>query len=351
MAQVGQAEGHDVHIELAELQKAAKQANRLKKLPSEYGHNFGEGLDKALGYFYNVRMDGNKMVGDLQIFESADKSPTHPGMGSHILALASEDKSRVNSSIKFYPGEKYQRDSTGLKIRVSYYNQDSGWVSPLEEYGNVYREIQQLKGCDMVGDGALTEELYSTQDQMLSNLHQIIYDERFPALLETHGEELTVLAEFYHKKESEGLIATFKNFISDKFKTPMDTKPTPEPTLQEKHDALAAELAEFKSGKKKPDPVAPTLQEQFEALQTELEEFKSGKRQPEPAAPTIESALQVQFDALKKEIAELQKGPAAPETRTETTEDPPADPKQRAYSSMPIHQQAIAKGLGEKASA
>ena len=229
MASVGEASGHGVNIELTELNKATLQAQSMSKVPCEFGHNH-EGLGKALGNFMNFRMEGNDMKADLHFLSSADNSPSYPGMAKYILDLASEDKSQVNASIKFERGNYYQRDSSGTKIRVFYYHKKNGWIRPLEEYGKVFLEIKQLKGCDLVSNGALTEKLFSNE-HLYTRLQEIINSEDFLPMLEQHYHEMPQLADFFHQK-SEGPFQKIKSFFTTNKEQPIMKTDSQKPTTQ-----------------------------------------------------------------------------------------------------------------------
>lgn len=319
MAKVGEAKGHGVHIELTELQKAAKQANKMAKVPAEFGHNW-EGLGKGLGNFLNVRIEGDCMLGDLHFLESADSSPVHPGMATYIMELAREDKTRVNSSIKFERGIYYQRDKNGTQIRVYYYDDENGWISPLKEYGKVYQEIKQLIGCDLVSSGALTEKLYSDTD-LYTQFQAILNNPEFRPVLEAHYNEMPLLAEFFDKKSSQGIIQKLKSLFTNH--TEQMSKETPKPTANPEatpdatvDTVVQAELAALRD---QVTALQSTLDSQTPEAQLAAANAKIAELEAKNA-PSVEQ----QLAEAQAKIEELSKAPAAETTSTTTTEDPPA---------------------------
>jgi len=336
MAQVGEAAGHGVHIELAELQKATQQARRMGKVPCEFGHNH-EGLGKSLGNFLNFRMEGNQMKADLQFSSSADNSPSYPGMASYILQLAREDNNQVNASIKFERGNYYQRDGSGTKIRVYYYSKENGWIRPIKEYGNVFLEIKQLRGCDLVSNGALTTKLFSNE-HMYTRLQEIINSAEFLPMLEQHYHEMPQLADFFHQKGEKGVIQKLKSFFNNnnKEQQPMNTdsqKPNPETksTIQEQLSEALDRITQLEAQRN-----AETPQGQLKAAQDRIAELEAQN------GPSVEE----QLAEANAKIKELETTPATETTSTSTsTEDLGEKP---AYLNMSIHQEAIDLGIGKR---
>jgi len=143
-------------VTFAEKQKAG--------VKSHFGHNYNN-LGKMLGRAKNWRVEDGKAKYDLDIYESADKSPGLNGLGTYILELLSEDNKAMMTSIVFKEEYFYQLDSAGQKLKVYYVDKKSGeWVRPNPTLGKVYPQFGQLYSTDLVEEGAATNSMFSIEE-------------------------------------------------------------------------------------------------------------------------------------------------------------------------------------------
>lgn len=183
LCQAGEAKGHGEWLEQEFIDDLVKFSNDnfSEGLPSNYGHNW-DNLGKQLGVIKDIRVDGDKAVGDLHLFESADLSPDVPGVASYVMALAAEDRKALNMSIVFNRKGYYQRNDKGEKITVD-------WAS-IDENNKLYVEFGKLISSDIVDDGAATETLYSKKKP---NQNDGLIDRFFSMFKKESGEKIIAL--------------------------------------------------------------------------------------------------------------------------------------------------------------
>lgn len=150
-------------------------ANKQKEgVKSHFGHNWSnEGM--LLGRAGNWRVEDDKAKYDLTIYQSADKSPKMPGMGSYLLDLMSEDNNAMMNSIVFREQYFYQETKDGQKVKCYYYDKKSdSWIKPNPELGKVYPKLGQLYSTDIVSEGAATNSMFSTIPENESKMQKFI---------------------------------------------------------------------------------------------------------------------------------------------------------------------------------
>ena len=222
MCQVGEALGHGVWLEQEFINDGiayAQKHHTEKGMKARFGHPSmsNETLGTEMGRFKNFRVEGEKMVADLHLFESADLSPTQPGMKKWMLSMAMEDPAAIMCSIVFKIGSYYQRDPNGNKYDIEYKRQGySGfWVSKDKKYkfdpeGKIYVSLKELMFCDIVDQGAATDKLLSAQFN--SEKFSVIATEflnEHPEIDAFLQEQPDKLIEFINKRfgiESEGIL-------------------------------------------------------------------------------------------------------------------------------------------------
>src|SRR5688572_11400449 len=88
MAQVQEARGHGFEIEQSFLtdmnQYVADQMDG--RVQCNLGHRYNA-LGFQFGAFSNLRIEGKKFVGDLKVYEAADKSPVMQGAAAWFFSL------------------------------------------------------------------------------------------------------------------------------------------------------------------------------------------------------------------------------------------------------------------------
>ena len=179
MCQVGEAKGHGLHLEQDFIDGlVAYDKKNFAKIgvKCRFGHPAMSDttMGTQMGMFHNFKVVGDKAVGDLQLLEAAELSPTRPKMRSWMLKMAEEQPDFVMMSIVFNSNTHYQRDENGKKRKIWYYkevkddegNQTHVWVSSNPELGNVYVDFDDTAihyYTDAVEAGAATENLFSNQ--------------------------------------------------------------------------------------------------------------------------------------------------------------------------------------------
>lgn len=174
MVQEGPAKGHGVHLDADFIEAITAYDNRhLKKsgLKARFGHPTasGETMGTQLGVFYDFRTrkgPAGRMeeIANLHLLESADESPTHPGMRSWVLKMAQERPDFLMSSIVFAPSGYFQMVN-GKKMPVYTYDKDGDWIDPVRGE-DIYVEFNEKNGArhyytDIVEQGAATDRLFS----------------------------------------------------------------------------------------------------------------------------------------------------------------------------------------------
>lgn len=306
MAQVGEARGHGVHVEEEFLADAAKwfQDNMPNGVKANFGHNF-QNVGLTLGKFHNIRHEGDKLLGDLHLYESADKSPNNPGQASWLMDQGKEDPEAVMSSLVFSAKQYYQKTDSGQKVQIWYYDDEDNWISKNTALGKVYVSFGEGRSCDIVENGALTDSLFSG-NALLDQFQTIIQNPQFPALLEEYGDKFPVLAEHYYSKKKSTLWDAIKKFLNPE---PMDTN-TAESGKEQKKDQGAeagkadTQLAEGKGGAEDngDTKLAEKAEEKITALEQKLQESNKQLQQ-----------MQAKLEEISGEAAEEHSGGKATE--------------------------------------
>ncbi|MEO7176110.1 MAG: hypothetical protein ABI002_09990, partial [Saprospiraceae bacterium] len=121
LAQVGEAKGHGFFVEKPFLESLVKFTDaRQNEIKCNFNHNYDD-MGKQLGVVKNIKLSGNKVIGDLHLYKAADLSPTNPNMATWLLTQAQENPSVVNCSIKFVADYFYEYDADKTKVKVSRY--------------------------------------------------------------------------------------------------------------------------------------------------------------------------------------------------------------------------------------
>jgi hypothetical protein len=311
-----EASGHGFGIEAEFVEKMVEFATgKLKnRVSANFGHNW-DNMGKQLGYFTNIRMEGEKALGDLHIFQSADLSPLLPNMGEWLLSLSQEDNSRLNASIKFSVDYYYQLDKAGNKYKVWYWDDKEGWISPSKALGSIFAAFKDLISTDIVEKGAVTDRLFS-EDTLYQRFHDIIAEPGFSEMLAENEENFPQLTDHFMQKGNHGIFQALKRFF-----TKQNT------IMAENHTET---------------PAQETTEQRFERIENLIQELSAQITPPadtQPAPPAAqETNFAEQIQALQAELAELKKAPAAEHTAGVTTEtdDTPA------FMDLDIHEKARA---------
>lgn len=170
LCQVGPAKGHGVHLEQEFIDAGIAYAQKhwaKVGLKSRFGHPnmSNDALGTECGRFRNFRVEEDKMVADLHLYDSANLSPTHPGMKDWLLSMAAEDPNAIMCSIVFTPDHYYVKNEEGEKLKLKYNDRRERWETEdgesLGNYDKFYVALRELQATDIVDEGAATEKLFS----------------------------------------------------------------------------------------------------------------------------------------------------------------------------------------------
>lgn len=160
MCQAGEAKGHGFVLDQEFISDVVTYANRHHSeigMKARFGHPSmsNETLGTEMGRFHNFRQKDDQAIADLHLYDSADKSPTRPGMKDWILSMAEEDPNAIMCSIVFKEEYFFAFDKEGNKVVI-----DEPEYSGMQP---VYAKLGELMFCDIVDQGAATDRLFSVQ--------------------------------------------------------------------------------------------------------------------------------------------------------------------------------------------
>ena len=115
MAQATEALGHDFDLDKISIQQIVDLGNENGKgVKSRYTHPglSSDGLGKFLGRIRNLRVDGDKAIGDLHISPLAFKSP-EGNLGEYIMDFAEEDPESFGMSVVISGSQVWRCDDGG----------------------------------------------------------------------------------------------------------------------------------------------------------------------------------------------------------------------------------------------
>ena len=177
MCQAGPAKGHGVHLEpefIAGIVAYDVENFSETGIKARFGHPAMSDttMGKQMGVFKNFRQRGDQAIADLHLLDSANISPSNPGMKDWMLSMAKENPEFVMSSIVFRGSGHYQRDEKGEKYQIWYWKElktEEGdvvykYVREKEEFGDIYVEFDPKSESaghfytDIVEAGAARDE-------------------------------------------------------------------------------------------------------------------------------------------------------------------------------------------------
>lgn len=178
---------------------------------SNYGHNYSN-LGRRLGRMSNFSLEGDTIYADLSIPPYVDNTPGMNNLGISVLQQADEDPDTMMFSINFSYKYLFQRDNTGLEIKTLYYDRKRGsTVYPAPELGAVYFKFASLGSVDLVDEGAATNSLFSSQDELADAAHNLFSTPGIEQVLASH--KFPVLEEFYSKSGSTSILDSLKTLL------------------------------------------------------------------------------------------------------------------------------------------
>ena len=365
MCQEGEAKGHGVFLEgefIDALAKYDRKHHKKAGLKARFDHpGMCSGTQGTqLGKFFNFKTrevdvideEGNQiklkqLTADLEILDSAELSPTKPGMKSWLLSMAEEAPDFIMCSIVFQFSRYYQRDEKGKKEYVWEYveeTDDDGyktrrWKRPDEarkvfiEFGDKGRHYY----TDMVEAGAATDNLFSAQFNSKKFGVQVSeFLREQPRLLEFIKDNPAKVQEYLNNaginfqiSKKETFMGKLKDFFLRDAKDSEEALSGTDAKFQEEMRELRAEFQALQDENKALKSAA-TAKPENEAAETET---------PEPTAEY--KALSDKYDALATEFAEFKKKPAAEHTETATADEDEPATKERAYHKTGINQRTV----------
>ena len=98
----GEALGHDMWIDSETLSQVVDGFDNEKGLKSRFTHPSmsSDGMGRMLGRIHDVRLSGDKVIGDLHFNESSHSTP-EGDLAEYVMLLASEDAEAAGLSIVF----------------------------------------------------------------------------------------------------------------------------------------------------------------------------------------------------------------------------------------------------------
>lgn len=321
MVEEGPAKGHGVDLEAKFIQAiTAYDQKRYAKngLKARFGHPSasGETMGTQLGVFTNFRTREVKgkmqEIADLQLLDSAEKSPTHPGMKSWVLSMAAERPDFIMSSIVFRASNYYQYDNQGNKVVL---DEDFDNYNPQEK---VFVEFDAKKGAehfytDLVEAGAATENLFSNQanpEFFVSQAHAFL--DEHPALFQFVQQHPDKVQGFLHRLGISIPQPQPKTMSSNKFSflkwlSGEDQEETP---TTDDLAALQTEMTEAKAAVNALQAEKVSLDNRVQELGTQVDALQASLAALKLEAETLRTDLA----AKTAEIERLKAEPAAEHT-------------------------------------
>ena len=343
MVEEGEAKGHGVHLDADFVSNLVDYDQRVfsnRGLKARFGHPSASGdtMGTQMGVFSNFRKrrSGGKMqaIADLQLLDSAEDSPTHPGMRSWILKMAAERPDFLMMSIVFKGSGYYQRKPNGHKRRIE---EREEW----DETQPVFVEFDAEQGADhfytdLVEQGAATESLFSTKvnpDFFVSRAHEWLDDnpdirtfvKDNPQRVQFFLQRLGIFIQPPAQKKMSKF--SLLKWLSGE---PQDAEPAVEDL-----DTLRAELSAAKASMTALQTAKDALDNRVKEFETQVASLQANVAQLEKDA----KALKADLDAKVAEIAALKAEPADSHTGGET-EPGSSSLTERPYHQTPIYQKA-----------
>ena len=332
MVQEGEAKGHGVQLEsdfITAIVAYDKKYFSKHGLKARFGHPgaSSETMGTQMGYFKNFRtreVNGlNQAIADLYLLESANESPTHPGMRDWVLKMAEERPDFMMSSIVFQPSGYYQKDENGMKVKVYTYDEDGRWISPNEAMP-IYVEFDEKKGAkhmytDLVEQGAATDNLFS--NKVNTHLYAAQVDDflqEHPHLIEFLKSNPDAVSRWlaragYHVSATQKKMSKFsiKSWLLGEPQTEDPAAPTVD-DLTEMRTSLSEARAEIQSLRTERD----SWKEKFEAATQRATELAAEAKSLRESVET----LKAQVTELTTRLSIVEKSPAAEATGGEAEE-------------------------------
>lgn len=339
MVEEGPAKGHGVHLdaEFVEAIVAYDQKHFANRgLKARFGHPSASSdtMGTQMGIFRNFRKrkTGGKMqaIADLHLLESADDSPTHPGMRSWMLKMAAEQPDFVMMSIVFQGSGLFQKKANGHKVPLA------GEYDSNPELGDIFVEFGDGAShfyTDAVEAGAATDSLFGTRmnpDLFVSRAHQWLDDNPdLKKFVQDNPQRVQFFLQRLGISIQQPQPKKMSKFSLSKWL--FGEQQEAEPTVEDL-DTLKTALSEAKSA-------VTTLQEEKQALENRAKkaEQEVSALQANVAALKKEAeTLQADAKAKADEIAALKAEPAAEHTGGDTDPGSGKPTTEKAYGNSHV---------------
>ena len=147
----GEALGHDMWIDAVTLEQVAEYANKGNNgIKSRFTHPSmsADGMGRHLGRLKNVRVEDDKVIGDLHFAQSAHATP-EGDLAEYVMKLAEEDPAAAGLSIVF------EHDQEAEKKYVESFTDDSfESPDPNNEKNLPHVRLEKLRAADIVDEPA-----------------------------------------------------------------------------------------------------------------------------------------------------------------------------------------------------
>lgn len=220
---MGEASGHDMIVDETTLSQVQKAASTYKKGLKVKADHYS-GIQDIVGYLRNFRIDGQKLLADLQLLR------THPKR-DYFLELAQEIDDNFGISISFM-GKHESKDNVTYARCEKIYSADLV-TEPAANHGLF--ETKQPKTVDTKENGMDIQELSKLLDEKLKPISDRIDN------LEKKSEEVKVEApKVEEAPKQEDFDAKVREAVANELKkaavAPVPVAPTTEPVKSEKDE-------------------------------------------------------------------------------------------------------------------
>jgi hypothetical protein len=325
LCQMGEAKGHDLHIDQDFINDVVKFGNQNPAgIKARFGHPniCSTALGSYLGRFKNFRLAEDKVIADLHLDKSSQKSPKG-NLYDYIFDLAESNPDMFGASIAFKLG----------KVNTKLETVDG------QEIERKYASILGLFAADLVDDPAATDGLFESLHEDDFAFQVSVFLDEHPEIYSLIDRKPEILNEFlsnyknYKNSKSMNLkteIENLKKWVTENFST---KKTAPEITqLQTDFNSKVQEI----EGKLSSLPVNSASEQLLSDLDTRVKTF-SAVHQIEIVSPLsvalfdhIDSLIQLRNDEINRLTTELNKAKAFP-----SLPDKKGDPKLSIHKKEP----------------
>jgi len=255
---VGEAKGHGVHLEQSFIERVAELGNAEKNgLKARFGHPSmcSTALGTLLGRFRNFRVEGEQVLADLFLSNSAKETPGG-NLYDYVLSLAESESDMFGTSIVFTIGEEYQ----------------------LEGDDKTFVTCGKLHACDVVDDPA------ANPDGLFSAFNQNALSAQVSEFLGTHPEVYEMLSN--QPEVVEHFMKNYEQFNNRKKESEMAEN------VEEVEELETAEPVEVV------EPVEEIAEEVAESTEEAVEEEVLEEATPAEIVEDVEDKVEAELESV-----------------------------------------------------